>query len=260
SCELKMYVRCSLACVLQGAALLLLLHLAPRGALGAAACGAGAELTCADRGREEHDADEEALIQVRPSGRDESNLLSRLVAVGLDDLPKNSSNASNSSKDMPDAVNSTIKSAVDKANETLRSAMEAVNGALDWLTDAMNANKSSSSSGAAAVEEAEPANATADELTNASDASEAQPPRACCAAVTAKCLACLLNVSVEEYCQSDPHSVGCGDEVGAGGALGAAPCGGEEPCGAAAEGSKIAPFGNEEMAARLEEQAGKTQD
>ena len=34
-------------------------------------------------------------------------------------------------------------------------------------------------------------------------------PRACCMALTASCLACAENISVEEYCKKNPNTVGC---------------------------------------------------
>jgi len=46
-------------------------------------------------------------------------------------------------------------------------------------------------------------------------AAQAEPPRACCAAMIADCLACMEGVSKEEYCKSNPHTAGCGDEADA---------------------------------------------
>lgn len=37
-------------------------------------------------------------------------------------------------------------------------------------------------------------------------------PRACCRAMTAECLACTEGISVEEYCELNPETVGCGDD------------------------------------------------
>eukprot|EP00493_Phyllostaurus_siculus_P002414 UN02427 len=36
-----------------------------------------------------------------------------------------------------------------------------------------------------------------------------EPPRACCAAMTADCLACSENMSVEDYCKMYPETIGC---------------------------------------------------
>lgn len=226
-----MHYRCSVACVLQGAALLL--PLAPRSALGAAGaaeCGTGAGLACADWWRE-HDSDEEALLQVRPGSPDESGLLSRLRAVGLDDRSKNGS------EDVVDTINSTIQGAVDKANETLSDAMDAVNGAVGWLTDVMNTTRSALEDKLNETEIRRRKNGAVEDADNASISTE-------------------VAKQIDEVVES-VNATGI-DEVFE--SLGSSPCKGEAPCGEAAKGSKIAPFGNEGMAAELEKQAAKTQD
>lgn len=38
-------------------------------------------------------------------------------------------------------------------------------------------------------------------------------PVACCRALTAECLACTEGVSVDEYCENNPETVGCEPEV-----------------------------------------------
>jgi len=284
SCEFKMYYRRHLACVLQGAALLL-----PRGAPGAAEaaeCGAGPELTCTERWRE-HDVDEEALIQVRPDSRDESRLLSRLVAVGRDDISKSSSSKPNSSKDVADAINSTIQGAVDKANDTLSNAMDAVNGALGWLTDALGASRPRNSSNASNA-----SNATGDGLGDWGSV-KAEDTEFDCEAGLSEWEAGWSDAKKEWCCENEgkgwqgckdadnaststePATLGAGVEPAnatttepanatateeVGNILGASPCKDEAPCGEATKGSKIAPFGDEEVAAELERQAAKTQD
>jgi len=39
--------------------------------------------------------------------------------------------------------------------------------------------------------------------------SPAGPPRACCRALTAECMACSQGISVQEYCISNPDTTGC---------------------------------------------------
>jgi len=39
--------------------------------------------------------------------------------------------------------------------------------------------------------------------------SPAGPPRACCRALTAECMACSQGISVQEYCISNPDTIGC---------------------------------------------------
>lgn len=42
-----------------------------------------------------------------------------------------------------------------------------------------------------------------------------KPPRACCLALTAQCMACAQGVSVETLCREDPGTAGCASKGGA---------------------------------------------